>query len=182
MQPDPACSLSRCSGFELAFDGRLDQRTVPPWADRHQRVVDQKVVAIGGNAELTERSDPGRDLLAIRAAILQIVIARADQHARLGREQRQVLLDHDDLRADVDDRSEIERVPGEYDRVEMAGGCDQPVELRQRVVKIGNDETAHEAPDGARRSKSETRFRFPLSHLSRHRASLSAGGSLSEPW
>ncbi len=48
-----------------------------------------------------------------------------------------------DLRAEIDDRPDIERIAGKDDEIELRRGAQQPVELRQRIMQIGDDETAH---------------------------------------
>jgi hypothetical protein len=55
----------------------------------------------------------------------------------------EVFLHDHDLRTEVDDRAEIERIAGEHDQIELVRHRHQPVELRQRVVEIGDDQAAH---------------------------------------
>ena len=95
------------------------------------RVADGEVVAVAGDAEFSDIADPARDLLAFRAAFVEVVIARAENDPRHARQQRQVFFDDHDLRAEIDERSDVERVTGENDDVEFGSCRQQPVELRQ---------------------------------------------------
>ena len=64
-------------------------------------------------------------------AFVEIVIARAEDDAGYARQQRQVFFHHQDLGAEIDHRSDVERVAGENDDVEFRRSSEQPVELRQ---------------------------------------------------
>ena len=55
----------------------------------------------------------------------------------------QILLHHHDLGAEVDERTEIERVSGENHEIELRRGGEQPVELRQRIMQISDNQTTH---------------------------------------
>ena len=94
-------------------------------------VADGEVVAVAGDAEFADVADPARDLFALRAAFVEVVIARAENDPRHARQQRQVFFHHHDLRAEIDERSDVERVTGENDDVELGSCRQQPVELRQ---------------------------------------------------
>ena len=61
----------------------------------------------------------------------------------LRRDQREVLLHHHDLGAEIHHRSDVQRIAGEDHKVELRRRADQPVELRQRVVQVGHDQAAH---------------------------------------
>ncbi|MEY9613057.1 hypothetical protein ABIF21_005931 [Bradyrhizobium elkanii] len=143
MDPDPALVRHRGCGAKLRVDPRLDQRAVPPRAHREQRVADGQIVAVAGDAELPDARDPARDLLALRVALVEVVIARAEDHPREIGEPRQVFRDDDDLGAEIDRRAEIERIAGEDHEIELRCRRQQPVELRQRVMQVGDDKTAH---------------------------------------
>ena len=90
-----------------------------------------EAVAVAGDAEFADFADPAGDLFALRAAFVEIVIARAEDDARHARQQRQVFLHDQDLGAEIDHRSDVERVAGENDEVEFRRSREQPVELRQ---------------------------------------------------
>ncbi len=76
---DPNPSLQPCNGrlAKLVVDPLLDQRSVPPRADREQRVADRQAIAVAGDAEVADFSDPARDLLAFRIAFVQVMISGA---------------------------------------------------------------------------------------------------------
>jgi len=114
-----------------SFDAALDQRPVPPRTHRKADVTNDQAVAVAGDAEFTDLADPARDLFAFRAAFVEIVIARAENDPRHLGQQRQVFFHHQNLRAEIDERGDIERVAGENDDVEFRCGREQPVELRQ---------------------------------------------------
>ena len=57
--------------------------------------------------------------------------------------QREIFLHHHDLGAEIDDRADVERIAGKDHEIELRRGREQPVELRQRIMQIGDDEAAH---------------------------------------
>src|SRR6266702_3439399 len=97
VRPDPSLRPSRASFAQLGVDALFHQRSVPPWADREQRVADHEIVAIAGDAEFADLADPARDLLALRTSFIEIVVARAEDDAGEAGEQREILLHHHDL-------------------------------------------------------------------------------------
>jgi len=56
---------------------------------------------------------------------------------------REVAEDRHTLRVERNRRTDVEKVAGHYDQVELRCGSDDPVELGQGVVKIGDEEDAH---------------------------------------
>ena len=102
MDPDPFVEPAGGRLAELHVEARLDERTVPPWAHREQRIADRKAVAIAGDAELAHLADPARDLLAFLTAFVEVVIARAQDDPGALRQQRQILFNNDDLGAEID--------------------------------------------------------------------------------
>src|ERR1700730_12161744 len=68
MRPNPSRRPSGGVLCKLRVNARLDQRSVPPWADRKQRVANRQAVAVAGNAEFSDVTDPARDLLAVPRA------------------------------------------------------------------------------------------------------------------
>src|SRR4051795_11815537 len=110
MRPDPSRRAADGGITQLLGDALLDQRPVPPRAHREQRVANGEVVTIAGNAELADLRDPARDLLALRVALVEVVIAGAENDAGPGREQRKVLLHHYDLGAKIHHRADVQRI------------------------------------------------------------------------
>ena len=58
-------------------------------------------------------------------------------------QQRQVFFHDHDLGAEIDRRSNVQRIAGEDHKVELGCGAEQPIELRQRILQIGHHQTAH---------------------------------------
>ena len=78
MHPDPALRPLERGIAKLGFDAALDQRSVPPGTYREADVAHGQAVAVAGDAESADIADPARDLLAFRAALVEVVIARAE--------------------------------------------------------------------------------------------------------
>src|SRR5215211_9241831 len=74
MHPDPSLQPRRGGFKQLLLEAWLDQRPVPPRADREQRVADGQALAVAGNAELADHADPARDFFALRAALVEVMI------------------------------------------------------------------------------------------------------------
>jgi hypothetical protein len=74
------------------------------------------------------------------------VISRADNNLRSDPEPLEVLEDHNDLRAQIHARVGIEQVARDDDYVIAGRRLQQPVELGQRVVDVGDDQDLHAAP------------------------------------
>src|SRR6476659_10212537 len=127
MDPDPLLQPLRHGVAKLAFEAALDQRSVPPRTHREERVRYREAVAVAGNAEFAHFADPARDLFALRAAVVEVVIARAEDDAGYSGQQRQVFFHHQDLGTEIDHRSDVERVAGENDDVELRRSREQPV-------------------------------------------------------
>src|SRR6476659_5439000 len=108
MRPDPPRRAAGGGIAQLPGDALPDLRPVPPRAHREQRVADGEVVAVAGNTELADLRDPARDLLALRVALVEVVIAGAENDAGLGGEQRKVLLHHHDLGTKIHRRADVE--------------------------------------------------------------------------
>ena len=144
MDPDPSLQ-PRCGSLaKLAVDPLLHKRSIPPRTDREKSVADGQTVAVAGNAELADLADPSRDLFALGAAFVEVMISRAKDHFGNAGQQRQILPHHHNLSPEIDHRSNVERISGEDDEVEMWRRTEQPIELRQRIMQIGNDKTAHD--------------------------------------
>src|SRR6266478_8243268 len=119
MDPDPSLQ-PRCGSLaKLAVDPLLHKRSIPPRTDREKRIADGQAVAVAGNAEFADLADPSRDLFALRAAFVEVMISRAQNHPGDARQQRQILPHHDDLGTEIDERSDVERISGEDNQVEM---------------------------------------------------------------
>jgi hypothetical protein len=69
------------------------------------------------------------------------VIPGAENDAGDARQPREVPFHDDDLGAEIDGGSDVERIAGEDDEIELRSRAEQPVELRQRVVQIRDDQT-----------------------------------------
>ena len=67
--------------------------------------------------------------------------AHDDSTRRL--QQGDVVEDHSDLGVERDSGTDVELVACEHHDVELRRGVDDPVELTQRVVEIGDEEYAH---------------------------------------
>src|SRR5262249_6212536 len=50
---------------------------------------------------------------------------------------------HDDLGAEVDRRADVECVARKNHQIELRSCAEQPVELRQRVVQVSDNQAAH---------------------------------------
>jgi hypothetical protein len=118
-------------------------RPVPPRTDRDRDVVDLEVVAVGDDALHAPAPEPRRDLLAVPVGGIQVVVARARDDARPLRRASQVLRYDDDLRLERDERRDVERVARDDDEIEALGDGLHPIELLERVVKVGDEEAAH---------------------------------------
>ena len=131
MHPDPVRGPSRGVRFQLSLEPLLDQRPVPPRTDRKARVADGDAVAVAGDAEFADLADPARNLFAFRAALVEVVIARAEDHLRDAGQQREIFLYHHDLGAEINEGADVERIAGEDHEVEFGCRRQQPIELRQ---------------------------------------------------
>src|SRR5207302_6512980 len=87
--------------------------------------------------------DPARDLLAFSVALVEVVIAGAEDDLGPSGEQREVLLHDHDLGAKIHHRADVQRIAGKDYQIELRRRADQPVELRQRVMQVGDDQAAH---------------------------------------
>ena len=78
---------SRCSRLRRRFAQAVSSiRCLTSGPSHHghtvkQRVADGEAVAVAGDAELAHLADPARDLLAFRVALVEVVIARAQDDA-----------------------------------------------------------------------------------------------------
>jgi len=61
----------------------------------------------------------------------------------LAAQQLHVFAHHDGLCPAFDQRAQIEMVSGQDHQIEAIGLVHHPVELRQRIMQIGDDETSH---------------------------------------
>ena len=123
MHPDPSLQPRDGGLAKLAVDALLDQRSVPPRTNREERVADGQAVAVAGDAEFADLADPARDLFALRTAFVEVVIARAEDHPGDAGQQRQIFFDHDDLGAEIDERSNVESIAGEDDAGRICGAA-----------------------------------------------------------
>src|SRR5262249_35820476 len=131
MHPDPSVQSLRGIRAQLLFQTVLDLWPVPPRAYREEGVAKRKTVAVAGNAKLAYFADPACDLLAFRIALVEVVIAGAEDHPGDAGQQREVLLHHHDLRAEIHEGADIERVARKDHEIELGRSRQQPVELRQ---------------------------------------------------
>src|SRR6476620_1374519 len=92
MHPDPSLQPLRGGFLQLTFEALLHQRPVPPRAHREQGISDREIVAVAGDAELEDLADPARDFFALRAALVEVVIARAEDDLGDAGQQREVFL------------------------------------------------------------------------------------------
>src|SRR4051812_23446782 len=115
MHPDPALRPSDRGVAQLVLEPLLDQRSVPPRTDRKEGVADNQAVAVASDPELADVADPAGDLFTLRAALVEIVIAGAQDHLGDAGQKLQIFLHHYDLGAEIDMRSDVERVAGEDD-------------------------------------------------------------------
>ena len=75
------------------------------------------------------------------------MVAGAEHELGLRPEAAEIFVDDDALGAAVHQGGDIEVVAGHDDHVEAVGHIQHPVELRQRIVQIGNQEEAHDGAD-----------------------------------
>src|SRR6187200_58296 len=81
IHPDPVRQPLHRGLPQLRFEALLDQGTVPPRAYREERVADGQAVAVAGDAEFADLADPARDFFALGAMVVEVMIARAKDHA-----------------------------------------------------------------------------------------------------
>ena len=90
-----------------------------------------EAVAVAGDAEFANLADPARDFFALGTALVEVVIAGAQDHPGDAGQQLQIFFHDDDLGAEIDRRPDVQRIAGEDHEVEIRRGAEQPVELRQ---------------------------------------------------
>src|SRR3954471_22350966 len=112
MHPDPSSRPVRGGLLQLILEARFHLWPVPPRADREQRVADGQAVAVAGNAELADLADPARDFFARRAALVEVVIARAEDDLGDAGQQGEIFFHHHDLGAEIHERAYVERIAG----------------------------------------------------------------------
>jgi hypothetical protein len=90
-----------------------------------------------------ERRHPPRHLLPDRVAGVEVVVARrGEQHGLLGQSAKRGR-DGDGLNVEAHRGANVERVARDHQRVEVACGGEQPVELAQPVVQVGHQQYVH---------------------------------------
>src|SRR3954469_8975398 len=103
MNPDPAVKPSRGGFAQLDVDLLLDEWPVPPGTNCEERVANPHAVPIAGDAEFADLADPAGHLLALGTALIEIVIARAQDDRGDAGQQCQILFRDHDLRAEIDE-------------------------------------------------------------------------------
>ncbi len=151
VDPHPSPRASCGIGGELRLDQCAPGGTVPPGADGDQRVVDEDRAPVRGDAFPARFREPERGTFVVVVGPGEIVVPRADCDHRRLLDEREVAQHHHDLRVERHARADVEVVAGQHHQVEVGGGLDDPIELPQRVVKVGHEEYAQ----GGRRSKKE---------------------------
>jgi hypothetical protein len=73
------------------------------------------------------------------------MVAGTDDHSGLLGDAPNVLLDDHGLHRAVQLAGDIQVIPRHHYEVEIRRGRDDPVELLQRIVQIGNQQQLHEA-------------------------------------
>ncbi len=163
IDPEPVFGTIGAGRLELRADLGHGLRTVPPGAEGEIGVVDADGFPIGRNAKALERRQPAGLALAIGAEHIQIVIARADQEPGLLPDTPQIGEDDDDLRAGIDAGGNIEQVPRDDHEVVVGGDLHHPVELRQRIMQVCDQEDLH--PHTSPEPSSRKAPRRALPHL-----------------
>ena len=144
VHPDPrAIADERGIGGELSIDHVTGLRPVPPRADGHDDAVAFEGHAVDEHAGATRGFEPSGGPFTLLVAAVQVVVPRARDQGGLGRDAREVLEHHRDLRVGFDDRRDVEVITGQHDEVVVRRGRDDPVELLQRVVKVRHQQDAH---------------------------------------
>src|SRR3954470_3529112 len=103
MNPGPAVKPSRGGFAQLDVDLLLDEWPVPPGTNCEERVANPHAVPIAGDAEFADLADPAGHLLALGTALIEIVIARAQDDRGDAGQQCQILFRDHDLRAEIDE-------------------------------------------------------------------------------
>ena len=85
---------------------------------------------------------PFRGALAV-ALVYQIVIPRTHDHRCAAADIRKTLLHYGSLHVGLNVRSELHEITGDDHQIVCGGVADQPVELAQVIVQIGDDEDLH---------------------------------------
>ena len=86
---------------------------------------------------------PAGDGFVRGVAAVAIVIAGTDEEFRLLSEQPEVFFDDRDLHIRIERGAEIEQVTADGGHVEPSRLIEQPVELFQRVMQVGDKKQAH---------------------------------------
>ena len=75
--------------------------------------------------------------------MVEVVVARADQQRRPLADAPEIFLDDQGLRGTPEHAGGVEMVAGDHHHVHVRGGGDDPVELAQVVMEIGDQQAAH---------------------------------------
>ena len=150
MDPDPPLAAPRRRRLQLPGDVCPHDGTVPPGATGDRRVIESERLPVRENAVVQRVAEPTSDFLAVAVGV-EIVIAGADHELGLGTQPAEIFLHHDALRASVDERADVEMVAGHHHKIVLARPLDHPVELRQRVVQIGDKQDSHRSQRGSSR-------------------------------
>ena len=129
---------SAASLGQLGGDRVTAVRPVPPRADRDERVTDEHGVAVGQYAATPSLLEPQSGAFAIGVLTVEIVVAGADDEAPGGVQQVEVLQHHHGLGVEGDSRGDVQLIAGHHHEVEVGRTSDDPIELRQGVVEVGD--------------------------------------------
>src|SRR5262245_18844222 len=88
-------------------------------------------------------AEPFGDLLAGLVGCIEIVVAGTSNEPGERAQATEIFPYHHGLRSPVHDRCELEMVSGQDHHIEIGGDLQHPIELRERVMKIGDRKEAH---------------------------------------
>ena len=127
----------------LRGDRRAGLGALPPGKAGEQRPADGDGLAVAHHARDPQPGQPAGDPLASRPFDVEIVIAGADEDPRHLGEPAQILGDHDDLRVLRHDAGDLQQIAGDHHGVVIRRNRQDPVELLQRIVQVGDQQKVH---------------------------------------
>jgi len=149
VDPEPSCGPVGAGALEELVDTGLPGRTVPPRADGDPEVVPVEDVAVDPSALAQRVRQPRRRLLAMAVPRGEVVVARRHDHLDVLGDELEVLEQDDDLGLGRYRRRDVEVIAGEHHDVERGRRAHDPVELRQGVVQVADQQDAGQLRAGS---------------------------------
>ena len=146
MNPDPPAPDFWRLLRELRFHLRPRYRPVPPRTDGHERARQFQAVAVNEQSFRPRFLNPSRHGLIRRAAGIAVVIARTDQQPRFLPDATQILFHHDNLHIEIQAGTQVQQVAADDDGIVVRRIGDQPVELLERIMEVGDEQHLHTSP------------------------------------